>query len=978
MNDTITVTGARVHNLKNVTFSIPKNKLVVFTGVSGSGKSSMAFDTIYAEGQRRYVESLSSYARQFLGIMDKPDVDRIDGLSPAISIDQKSTSHNPRSTVGTVTEIYDYARLLFARIGHPHCPNCGREIAKMSASQITQAILTAIETDPQGNAPTMLFILSPVVRDRKGEFSGLFDNLSAKGYRQVRVDRTYYDLDEDISLIKTNRHTVDCVIDRLALTKKMVRDESSRSELSLRLTTAVEQSLSLSGGYVTVGKILDQVFAMPEKPKKTDDTTYSEFFSCPVCNISLPELEPRLFSFNSPHGACPKCSGIGTINAIDPSLVFASDLSVSEGGILPFAKTFAHDSWFSRTVTSAAEVSGINIHDPIGQLSDEQKDILLYGTGDRLYEVRGTNRFGEETVIHETYSGIIPELTRRWRETTSSWIREEIEKYMVEEICTECHGTRLKKESLTVTIDGANIAEVTAMSIRQSRDWFSSLVSRPEFLGTGDKKIASPIVKELMARCGFLVDVGLDYLTLDRTAGSLSGGEAQRIRLASQIGSGLSGVLYVLDEPSIGLHQRDNQKLIDTLKNLRDLGNTVIVVEHDRDMMEQADEIVDFGPGAGEHGGSVIIQGPQPKICADKKSVTGQYLSGKRQIRRPAPDGAVQDLPAKPGHLVLTGASLHNLKNVRLDIPLGRLVTVTGVSGSGKSSLIVDTLYPALERSLVPFSKAKPGPYRSMTGIEALDKAILIDQSPIGRTPRSNPATYTGVFGPIREIFAMMPESKSRGYTSGRFSFNVKGGRCEACEGEGQKRIEMQFLSDVFVTCDVCGGTRYNAETRDVLYKSKSIADVLAMTVDEALDFFRAHTLISEKLKTIQDVGLGYIKLGQTATTLSGGEAQRVKLATELSRRATGKTLYILDEPTTGLHFADLEKLLLVLSRLVEKGNTVVVIEHNLDIIKNADWVIDMGPEGGEGGGLIIAEGTVPDVTDNRSSITGAFLSAMR
>jgi len=977
MEGVITITGARQHNLKNISLTIPKNKLIVFTGVSGSGKSSLAFDTIYAEGQRRYVESLSSYARQFLGIMNKPDVDNIIGLSPAISIDQKSTSHNPRSTVGTVTEIYDYLRLLYARIGHPHCPTCGREISKLSAAQIVTMIIKQAENALEKQGKKLFFgaILAPVIRERKGEFTGLFENIRSKGYTRIRIDGTFYDIDEDITLIKTNKHTIDVVVDRISLDKKTLRSESLRKNITSRLTEAVEQCLKLSGGYITVGDVKDSSFSFPDKPKNVENTMYSEHFSCPVCSISLPELEPRLFSFNSPQGACITCSGIGTVLTVDPVLVLSTELSISEGGILPFAKMFFHDTWFSRIITTVAKSIGIDERKPLKFVSDAQKEALLYGTGDVSYEVEGTNRFSEITSIHETFSGIIPELRRRHIETQSDFVREEIEKYMRKETCNTCNGTRLKKESLTVTIDGFTIADITNYSIFEAIQWFKQIDNeKSTTLSLREKTIARPILKEIITRLQFLHDVGLTYLTLHRSAMSLSGGEAQRIRLASQIGSGLSGVLYVLDEPSIGLHQRDNKKLIDTLQHLRDLGNTVIVVEHDRDMMESADVLVDFGPGAGERGGSIIAQGSYTEILK-KKTLTASYLSGKKIITRPSSISFYNNVQKTDRSFIrLIGASHNNLKNVTLELPLGKLICITGVSGSGKSSLIVDTLYPILQQHFFSGYKEKPGVYERVEGLEAIDKTVLIDQSPIGRTPRSNPATYTGLFTYIRELFAMMPEAKARGYSSGRFSFNVKGGRCEACEGEGQKRIEMQFLSDVFVTCEVCHGTRYNAETLEVTYHEKTIADVLAMSVDEAVLFFQNHSGIVEKLKTIQDVGLGYIKLGQPATMLSGGEAQRVKLATELSRRATGKTVYILDEPTTGLHFADLEKLLHVLDRLVSYGNTVIVIEHNLDIIKNADWIIDMGPEGGDDGGSIIATGKPSDIKNNPISYTGKFL----
>ena len=970
--DCIIIKGARQHNLKNVSLEIPKNKLVIFTGLSGSGKSSLAFDTIYAEGQRRYVESLSSYARQFLGVMDKPDVDMIEGLSPAISIDQKSTSHNPRSTVGTVTEIYDYLRLLFARAGHPHCPNCGREISKLSSDQIVTAIIDmAKQTLSSRNTKTYrLIILSPVVRDHKGEFSGLFDNLKAKGYRQARVDRKYIDLDEDISLIKTNKHTVDVVIDRISIDMPSLKPDVISSVRS-RLNDAVEQSLNLADGLVIVGEIQDKVFTMPDQPKETHDHIFSEKFSCPVCNISLPEIEPRSFSFNSPHGACPSCAGIGSILTVDPELVISPELSITEGGILPFAKTFLHDTWYARVVTTVAEKYGINPRAALKTLTKKQRDILLYGTGDEVHHVKGKNRFGELTAIEETFSGFIPELMHRYRETDSEFLRTEIEKYMRNEICKACDGKRLKKESLTITIDKRSIADVTALSITQAHDWIVTLSkNNPQVLSVTEAKIVTPILKEVEARLGFLLSVGLEYLSLGRGATTLAGGEAQRIRLASQIGSGLTGVLYVLDEPSIGLHPRDNHRLISTLVALRNLGNSVIVVEHDREMIEAGDYIVDFGPGAGKFGGSVVARGTLKEIMDSHKSVTGAYLTGRKTIHTPK-SPVVTD---SQRYVTLADVSHHNLKGITVRLPLGKFVCITGVSGSGKSSLIVETLYPALQQHFNPFVKDRAGTFAELKGVEDIDKVILIDQSPIGRTPRSNPATYTGLFSFIREMYAGLSESKLRGYKSGRFSFNVKGGRCEACEGEGQRKIEMQFMADVYVTCEVCNGKRYNAETLEVTYRGKSIADVLNLSITEAIEFFHAHPHVIGKLKTIADVGLSYMHLGQSATTLSGGEAQRVKLASELSRRSTGKTIYILDEPTTGLHFADLEKLLVVLHRLVALGNTVVVIEHNLDVIRSADWVIDLGPEGGDSGGEIVAEGKPSDIAKAPLSYTGQFL----
>ncbi len=982
--DRLIVKGARQHNLKNITIELPKNKLIVFTGLSGSGKSSLAFDTIYAEGQRRYVESLSSYARQFLGVMDKPDVDSIEGLSPAISIDQKSTSHNPRSTVGTVTEIYDYLRLLFARIGHPHCPICGREISKQSPQQIVQKILEFII---QGMAETRsrmfrFLILSPVVRDRKGEFTSLFDNLRAKGYRQVRVDGTIIDLfDEDIMLLKNNKHSIDVVIDRISVDGSIAKvikqpnhDEAAFSSFRGRIADAVEQAVNLSEGLVIMAEIHDAGFDIPVKPKNLKDHIFSERFSCPIDNISISEIEPRTFSFNSPHGACPTCSGIGYVLNVDPSLVINPELSISEGGILPFAKMFFHDTWFSRIVLTVAKKICIDPRKPLKYITEKQRELLLYGTGDELHRVPGTNKQGEMTTIVEPFIGIVGELKRRYAESESEYMRSEIEKYMRNEVCGTCHGRRLKQEALTITINGESIADVTEKSIQQALSWIDHLESKKEeLLSEQEMMIARPILKEIKARLQFLVSVGLDYLTLSRTATTLSGGEAQRIRLASQIGSGLSGVLYVLDEPSIGLHQRDNYRLIETLKKLRDLGNTVLVVEHDRDTMEASDILVDIGPGAGAKGGTIVSMGTLQEVLKNPRSVTAPYLLGKKTINRPR-KRKVLESEEQQRVLRLVGASENNLKHVTVEFPLGTFICVTGVSGSGKSTLVVETLYPALQSKLNSLSKATPGKYDAIEGIEYIDKVILIDQSPIGRTPRSNPATYIGIFSFIRDLFSNLPEAKLRGYKPGRFSFNVKGGRCEACEGEGQKKIEMQFLSDIYITCEVCHGTRYNQETLEVLYHGKNIAQVLDMTVSEAIEFFAHHPALREKLSTIEEVGLGYIHLGQPAPTLSGGEAQRVKLAAELSRRSTGKTVYILDEPTTGLHFADLEKLLSVLHKLTERGNTVIVIEHNLDIIKNADWIIDLGLEGGDAGGEIVAIGTPEDVANHPQSYTGHFL----
>jgi len=857
-------------------------------------------------------------------------------LSPAISIDQKSTSHNPRSTVGTVTEIYDYLRLLFARVGHPHCPKCGREIARLSSQQIVDQVVALGQLEMKNSKFVRILLLSPVIRGRKGEYTELFSSLRQKGFTRVRIDGRIIGLDEDILILKNNKHDIDVIVDRLIFDRKSL-DRT-------RLYDSVEHALKLSEGICIAAVVKDKTFDFPDKPKVMEDHLFSERFACPVDNISLPEIEPRIFSFNSPHGACPTCTGLGIQQKIDADLVLNPKLTISEGGILPYARTFLYDSWFAKKVASL----GFPMRILLSEYSKSQKQELLFGT--------------------ENFEGIIPNLERRYKETQSDFIRTEIERYMRKEVCPTCLGKRLKPESLGITIDGKSIVDVTHRSITGSLEFIKTI---PE------TKVSQPIVKEIKARLGFLVSVGLEYLTLDRSANTLAGGEAQRIRLASQIGSGLSGVLYVLDEPSIGLHQRDNQRLIDTLKHLRDLGNSVIVVEHDADMMNQADWIVDFGPGAGEHGGKVISQGTPAHIKSDPASLTGQYLSGKRTLRviPSEVEGSLHfGRDDKIQKLVLNGASEHNLKNVDVEFPLGKFVVVTGVSGSGKSTLVTDILYHALARKLIPEHKEKPGKHTALEGFENINRVIMVDQSPIGRTPRSNPATYTGLFTVIRDIFALTPEARVRGYHPGRFSFNVKGGRCEACEGDGQIKIEMQFLPDVYVNCEVCGGKRYNSETLEVHYKGKNIADVLDMTVEDGIKFFAAIPQASDKLRTLKDVGLNYIHLGQPAPTLSGGEAQRIKLSAELSKRATGKTFYILDEPTTGLHFADLEKLLHVLKRLVSTGNTVVVIEHNLDVIKNADWIIDLGPEGGDLGGHLVAAGTPSDISHIKPSYTGQFL----
>jgi excinuclease ABC subunit A len=976
--DKITIKGAREHNLKNLDLEIPKNKLVVFTGLSGSGKSSLAFDTVYAEGQRRYVESLSSYARQFLGTMKKPDVDLIEGLSPAISIDQKSTSHNPRSTVGTVTEIYDYLRLLFARVGHPHCPKCGREIARQSKEQIVNSILKLQETHNEpGRKEVRVLILAPIVKDRRGEYLDLFVSLKKRGYTRVRIDGKIFNLTDEFVLIKTNKHTIDLVVDAMVLNKDTERT---------RLSTDVEQALQFGDGEMIVSVIRDASFAMPEKPEKMEDQLFSEKFACPVDNISLPEIEPRIFSFNTPHGACPTCVGLGRVLNADPDLILNDNLTINEGGLVPFFNIGTSDTWFSRTFKTFCDENDIPLTKRIGELSSEQKHLLLYGTGGKKYLVEGENRFGRETVIEESFRGIAAELKKKYNESESQFIKSQIDKFMRFDICPDCNGGRLKKEALSITLQDKSIIDVSTMSIEKSLLFINDL---PQYISAREQEISKMILREIRERLQFLVNVGLEYLTLQRGAATLSGGEAQRIRLASQIGSGLTGVLYVLDEPSIGLHQRDNAKLIDTLKKLRDLGNTVLVVEHDQETMEASDYLFDFGPGAGEEGGNIVSAGTIQEIIKDTNSITGKYLSGKKKIEiNKAPEsqkekkdqsGIVmssvnfQTPRIENASVKIISASEHNLKNVTVDFPLNKLVVVTGVSGSGKSTLVNDILYHALMQKKNPFHPQKPGKFVEMQGHEYLKNVFAIDQTPIGRTPRSNPATYTGAFTYIRQLFSTTKEAKLRGYGPGRFSFNVKGGRCEACEGEGQIKIEMQFMPDVYITCEVCQGKQYNSEALEILFRDKSIADVLDMSVSEALQFFSFIPGLAHRLATLQDVGLSYVKLGQPAPTLSGGEAQRVKLATELSKKGRN-ALYLLDEPTTGLHFADLEKLLYVLRRLVDVGNSVIVIEHNLDVIKNADYIIDLGPEGGEKGGEIVATGTPQEIAANPNSWTGKFL----
>ena len=954
--DSIIIKGAKEHNLKNIDLTIPKNKLVVFTGLSGSGKSSLAFDTIYAEGQRRYVESLSSYARQFLGVMKKPDVDLIEGLSPAISIDQKSTSHNPRSTVGTVTEIYDYLRLLFARVGHPHCSKCGREITKQTPDQITNTILGLANNVI--NKKIRLLILAPLVKDRKGEYKVLFADLKKRGYRKVRIDNEIFSMDDNFVLIKTNKHTIEVVIDEIIITKNTDRT---------RLSEDVEKGLVLGSGELIIAIIKDSGFSIPARPKKMEDTLFSEKFACPACGISVPEVTPRIFSFNTPHGACETCNGLGNLLTVDRELVFNNNLSISEGGVLPYSNLFESDTWFSRTLVKFCEENDIPLKKRLSEVSESKKDLLLYGTGEKEYTVLGENRWGRMTEIHEPFRGLLSDLKEKYQSTDSMFLKGRIEKFMRYETCGTCQGSRLKKEALGVTINNKSIIDVCDMSISDAVEFVKNVQN---ILSSREKEISKLVLKEIGIRLLFLVDVGLDYLTLSRGAQTLAGGEAQRIRLASQIGSGLTGVLYVLDEPSIGLHQKDNKKLIETLKKLRDLGNTVLVVEHDQETMEQSDYIVDFGPGAGINGGQIIAKGTIAEIKKDVNSITGQFLSGKRKIN---PGVMQQSNNRTMNYLSIYGASEYNLKNIDVKFPLNKLVVVTGVSGSGKSTLVNDILYHAVMQLQTAFHREKPGEFKNIDGYENIKRVFMIDQSPIGRTPRSNPATYTGAFTYIRDLFSKTKEARIKGYGPGRFSFNVKGGRCEACEGEGQLKIEMQFLPDVYVTCEVCDGKQYNKEALDILFNGKNISDVLAMSVAEALKFFSFVPLLSHKLQTLNDVGLSYIKLGQPAPTLSGGEAQRVKLSFELSKRGQN-ALYLLDEPTTGLHFADLEKLLFVLRKLVILGNTVIVIEHNLDVIKSADYIIDLGPDGGEKGGEIVATGSPIEITKNPKSYTGQFL----
>ncbi|MFO7916518.1 MAG: excinuclease ABC subunit UvrA [Anaerolineae bacterium] len=943
----ISIRGARQNNLKDIDVDIPRDEFVVITGVSGSGKSSLTFDTIYAEGQRRYVESLSAYARQFLGRMDKPDVDYIDGLSPAISIDQKSTSHSPRSTVGTVTEIYDYLRLLYARVGTPHCPRCGRLISRQTVQQIVDSIL-------EFEDGSRIMVIAPLIKDRKGEHRRIFEDLRKAGYVRMRVDGEIYSVDDEPTLDRYKRHTVEVIVDRLVV-RHHREDEAERADADRqRLTDSVETALELGDGVVRVSL------------QDGKERMYSEKYACPECDISLPELEPRSFSFNSPHGACPECTGLGTKQELDPALLIPDgSLSLSDGAIKPWANSMEKDGYYGQLLKAVARHYDFSLDTPWNELAPEHRQVILRGSGSDMIDVHYKNKSGRTRDYETTYEGVIPNMQRRYEDTSSSRVQSKIERYMTEKPCPACNGRRLRPESLAVTVGEESIDEIARMSIQEAVNFVERL---PEQFDERERLIARQIIKEILSRLHFLDNVGLEYLTLDRVAATLSGGEAQRIHLATQIGSRLMGVLYILDEPTVGLHQRDNQRLINTLTELRDLGNTVLVVEHDEATIRAADHVLDLGPGAGKNGGQVVCQGTPKEIASCPTSLTGQYLSGTFSI--PAPP---ERREGNGKFLKIRGARENNLKDIDVTIPLGCFVVITGVSGSGKSTLLIDTLYKRLAQ-LLHNASTRPGDHDEIVGVKHLDKVIDIDQSPIGRTPRSNPATYTKAFTPIRSLFASTPEAKVRGYEKGRFSFNVKGGRCEACKGAGIIQVEMQFLPDVYVPCDVCQGQRYNRETLEIRYKGKTIADVLDMNVDEALDFFQNIPKIASKLQTLHDVGLGYIHLGQPSTTLSGGEAQRIKLARELSRRATGNTLYILDEPTVGLHAADVKRLLNVLERLVEAGNTVVVIEHQLDVIKTADWCIDLGPEGGDAGGRVIAKGTPEHLMTQPQSYTGQFL----
>lgn len=953
-SNTIRVVGARVHNLKNITVEIPRDKFVVITGLSGSGKSSLAFDTIFAEGQRRYVESLSAYARQFIGQMDKPDVDHIEGLSPAVSIDQKSTSHNPRSTVGTVTEIYDYMRLLFARAGIPHCPVCGRVVARQSAQEIVDRIAQL----PEG---TRILILSPLVRARKGTYQAVFEEIRKAGFTRARVDGTVTSLDDEIELDRYKQHTIEAVVDRLVISSEGSKDD--RKAALTRLTDSVETALKFGEGHITVNLV-----------DKKDDVAFSEHLACPEHGSTISEVEPRTFSFNTPQGACPDCQGLGSKLEIDPDRIIPDrDLSLNEGAIvsLEWSGAKVEGGYYWQSLINAAKAYKIDLDKPVNDLSKDQLKIVLYGTGNKQIQMTYQSTNGNEFKFTRAFEGVITNLERRYRETNSEWIREKISEFMSDRPCPTCKGQRLNSAALAVTVDDVNIVEANSWPVLQTLDWVKKLAGKNSPLSSKQKAIAERVIREIHERLNFLVNVGLDYLTLNRSAVTLSGGEAQRIRLATQVGSRLVGVLYVLDEPSIGLHPRDNSRLLETLKGLRDLGNTVLVVEHDDETIREADWVIDLGPAAGEHGGEVIAAGTPKQILAHPKSLTGKYLSGRMRVAVPK-----TRREGNGKQLKIVEASANNLKKITVNIPLGKLVCITGVSGSGKSTLMSDIVYNELAARLMG-ARTQPGEHKKIEGIQHLDKIINIDQSPIGRTPRSNPGTYTGLFDEIRKLYAELPESKVRGYKPGRFSFNVHGGRCEACQGQGELRIEMQFLPDVYVPCDICHGKRFNRETLQVLFRDRySIADVLDMTVDHALEEFKNYPQMQNKLKLLQEVGLGYVRVGQPATTLSGGEAQRVKLSKELSRRATGRTLYVLDEPSVGLHAADVHKLIEVLQRLVDSGNSVLIIEHNLDIIKVADWLIDLGPEGGDRGGELLAEGTPEQIMKVKSSYTGKYLKA--
>lgn len=950
----IRVVGAKAHNLKNITVEIPRDKFVVLTGLSGSGKSSLAFDTIFAEGQRRYVESLSAYARQFLGQMDKPDVEYIEGLSPAVSIDQRGSSHNPRSTVGTVTEVYDYLRLLFARVGVPHCPICGREVARQSAQEIVEAV----EKQPDGSR---LLILAPLVRGRKGTHETVLDEISKAGFVRGRVNGEVIELGKDkLKLARYKMHNIEAVVDRLVIRKEETPEE--RTAARSRLTDSIETALRFGSGVTIVHNL---------SAKPPEDLLFSENLSCPVHGSTLPEIEPRTFSFNTPHGACPECQGLGTKLEIDPGLIIPDkSVSLNEGAIraLEWGGPRDEGGYYWSTLEGAARASRINLNAPVEDLTQKQIDVILYGSNGTEVPVQYKRSSGRVSKFRIPFEGVIPNLERRFRETNSEYSRQRIMEFMNDRPCPVCNGNRLRPEALSVTIQGLNILQVTKLPVLETQKWMQTLASESTPLTTRERIISKPILKEIRERLGFMVDVGLDYLTLDRSAGSLSGGEAQRIRLATQIGSRLMGVLYVLDEPSIGLHARDNERLLNTLTSMRDLGNTVLVVEHDEETIRRADWVIDLGPGAGENGGRIVAEGTPADILKNKDSLTGAYLSGRKQIPLPK-----QRRAGTGKSLVVVGARENNLKNLTIDLPLGKLICITGVSGSGKSSLMNEILYKSLARELNG-AHILPGEHDEIQGIQYLDKIINIDQSPIGRTPRSNPGTYTGLFNHIRDLFAELPESKMRGYKPGRFSFNVRGGRCEACEGQGEVRIEMQFLPDVYVPCEVCHGARFNRETLQVKFKELSIADVLELPIDRAVEFFKNFPPMLSKLETLRDVGLGYIRIGQSAPTLSGGEAQRVKLSKELSKRSTGQTIYVLDEPSVGLHTADVHKLIEVLQRLVDAGNTVIIIEHNMDIIKVADHLIDLGPEGGDRGGQLVAQGTPEDVAKIKASYTGKFL----